>query len=59
MFFNKYHYHNAQQCSIRSGDDTIAKIEQHTANSIASIEMGKWMDDEDILKDSVTRTKSN
>nr|CCA22761.1 AlNc14C167G7905 [Albugo laibachii Nc14] len=48
----------AAECSVRSGDDTIAEIKQNTANAIASINTGKWKDGEDILKDSVTRTKS-
>nr|CCA27317.1 AlNc14C505G11970 [Albugo laibachii Nc14] len=47
----------AAECSVSCGDDTIAEIEQYTANSIASINTGKWKDGKDILKDSVARTK--
>nr|CCA16880.1 AlNc14C27G2620 [Albugo laibachii Nc14] len=48
----------AAECSVRSGADTIAEIEQNTANSIASINTGKWKDGEDILKESVARNIS-
>nr|CCA15956.1 AlNc14C17G1794 [Albugo laibachii Nc14] len=48
---------SADRDNVRTGDDTIAKIEQSAANAIASINTGKWKDGDDILKDSVTRTK--